>query len=454
MTNLKTGLTHLPDDKQTVDIDSLNKKVAFKTLGCRLNQYETESLATRFQSSGYSVVNFKEDADVFVINSCTVTKQSDHKSRTFVHNAARRAHKPIVVLTGCMANNHEAELQKSDQITYLVKNESKSTILNLVDAHFRGEVFPKEFLKQDVFSYQAVDQIFHTRSMVKIQDGCDNHCSFCIIPKVRGSAVSRPKEAVLQNIRDNIANGFKEMVITGVNIGRYDDRGTNFETLLKLILEIPGDFRVRISSLEPDGLSDAFIELMRHPKLCQHLHLCMQSGSEKVLMQMRRFYSLDSYLELIEKIKAINPDFCFTTDIIVGFPNEDETDFEASCKVAKHVGFSHIHTFKYSKREGTSATRIKEQVPEKTKAIRSKIMRELAANSRKLYFEQMLGKTGVVLVEKQKEEKASGLSDTYIPVRFSIKENALNTFHTVRYTKVILDKDEWMMEAEHLHKVK
>ena len=198
--------------------------------------------------------------------------------------------------------------------------------------------------------------------MIKIQDGCDNFCTFCIVPMVRGKAVSRSEKDILENIRQVIDLGYKEIVLTGVNISRYDWEGLNFTGLLENILSLDGKFRVRISSIEPEGFGDHLFDLFMHEKLCPHLHLCLQSGSDRILMQMRRAYTLPSYMEIVEQLRTRHPLFNFTTDIMVGFPGETEQDFEATCNVIREVGFSHVHTFKYSRREGTRAARMEEQV--------------------------------------------------------------------------------------------
>lgn len=394
----------------------MSKKVAFKTLGCRLNQYETEALATAFDDKGYRIVDFNQGADAYVINTCTVTGQSDHKSGYYINRAGKRNNKPVIVVTGCMVNNHQERLKEKDVISYLVKNEFKTSIPNLLDAHFKGEIFPEQYLKPDSFSYGAAQQIFHTRSMIKIQDGCDNMCTFCIIPSVRGRAVSRAPEQIIHNIRENLHNGFKEIVLTGVNIGRYRFNGINFEDLLEKILEMPEDFRLRISSLEPDGFSDRFAELFQHKKLMPHLHLCLQSGSDKILLRMRRMYTVKSYMQIIENFKIKYPDFNFTTDIIVGFPGETTNDFQQTVQIAKEAGFSHIHTFKYSRRIGTRADRMEDQVKAQLKDERSKIIREISDTNKRHYLQQFVGKTEHMLTETFTETGFQGYGEHYIPI--------------------------------------
>jgi threonylcarbamoyladenosine tRNA methylthiotransferase MtaB len=410
------------------------RSVAFKTLGCRLNQYETDALVTNFDQAGYQLVNFDESPDVVVVNTCTVTNQSDQKSRTVISQAARKNKGAIVVVTGCMANNFKEKLESQENITFVVENNRKSSILSLVEAHFSGEILHPDKLPQDVFNYNPVRKSLHTRSAIKIQDGCDNFCTFCIIPMVRGRAVSRPVSEVLENVRRTIENGFREIVITGVNIGRYEDGETRFEDLLAQILNVPGDFRVRISSLEPDGFGDGFVKLFSHPKLMPHLHLCLQSGSEKTLLRMRRMYDVEQFRKTIRQFRSVYPDFNFTTDIIVGFPGETEEEFRQTLDAVNEFRFSHVHTFKYSVRNGTRAERLENQIPETIKNERSALVRQLSNEIKREYYQSLVGRTQNVLVEKLMKNKASGYGDLYVPVEFQATNIQKNTVHAVKLT--------------------
>ena len=413
------------------------KKIAFKTLGCRLNQYETDALVTQFHNAGYEVVNFGEKSDVTVINTCTVTNQSDQKSRNFISQAAGRSPGGVLVVAGCMVNHRKEELEKQDNITYVIENEYKNNIFELVDSHFKGEILHPSSMPGDVFGFGTVEKSLHTRTSIKVQDGCDNFCTFCIIPKVRGRAVSRPVGDIVENVRRVTANGFREIVITGVNIGRYDYEGNRFEDVLEKILEVDGDFRVRISSIEPDGFSDRFPSLFSHPKMVPHLHLCLQSGSEKVLLQMRRMYTVKSYLDIIEKFSRTYTGFNFTTDIIVGFPGETEEEFKKTRDVAITAGFSHIHTFRYSRRDGTRAARMADQVPEKIKAERSEIIRKISDRNQLRYYFTMLGQKQRVLIEKPDVNGyAKGYGQHYIPVIIPGISAVQNEFVDVRLDKI------------------
>jgi threonylcarbamoyladenosine tRNA methylthiotransferase MtaB len=418
------------------------KKIAFKTLGCRLNLFETDALASQFAKHEYQIVDFDEHADVYVINTCTVTNQSDQKSRNAISQADRVNKDALTIVTGCMATNYKEKLQQSEKIDYVVDNDHKSSILSLVEAHRHGEIVKPEMFDKDLFGYQPADETFHTRSLIKIQDGCDNYCTFCIIPKVRGRAVSRPSKDIFENIQQVLKFGFKEIVLTGVNIGRYRDEEMDFEKLVEKILSIPGDFRVRISSIEPDGYSENFFRLFSNPKLAPHMHICLQSGSEDLLLKMRRMYSAKQFLETAEKIKQTYPNFNLTTDIIVGFPGETEEDFQKTVELAKNISFSHIHTFKYSVRSGTRAERMTEQIPEIIKTRRSEVIRIISEANKLSYRESFIGKKQKVLVEKiLKNGFATGYGEHYFPVIIKNKDLKKNEFYEVLLDGMVM-KDE------------
>lgn len=413
------------------------KKVSFKTLGCRLNQYETDAMVSEFHKGGYEIVEFSDDADVCVINTCTVTNQSDQKSRNIISQAAGRNPDAVVVVAGCMVNNHKADLEKNERITYVVDNEHKNNIFSLVDGHFRGEIVHPDQMPSDIFGYETVDKSLHTRTSIKVQDGCDNFCTFCIIPSVRGAAVSRNPIDIYENIRRVTDNGFKEVVITGVNIGRYDFGGLRFENLLENILEIPGDFRVRISSIEPDGFGPDFPKLFSHPKLAPHLHLCLQSGSDPILLKMRRMYNVKTFMGIINEFRKLYPRFNFTSDVIVGFPGETEEDFAQTLKVAEEAAFSHIHTFRYSVRKGTRAERMENQIPEKVKASRSALVRAVSEANKLAYHSSMIGQEQTVLVERILQRGVvKGYGEHYLPISFRDPKGQPNSFVKVKIESV------------------
>jgi threonylcarbamoyladenosine tRNA methylthiotransferase MtaB len=407
-------------------------KVAFKTLGCRLNQYETDALAAQFKGNGYEVSEQEEGADVVVVNTCTVTNQSNQKSRYVISHAGRLNPNARMVITGCMAESHASQLQKKFPQATIINNKGKSGIFQSVDSLIKtgkADLSDKDF---DLFSYQSFTEMFHTRSLIKIQDGCDNFCTFCIIPFVRGRAISRPVAQVLDNIKDVIAKGAKEIVLTGVNISRYESDGTAFSGLLEQILNLEGDFRVRISSIEPDRFDDHFFTLIGHPKLAPHLHLCLQSGSERILLQMRRMYTVKDFLSIVERVRAKDPQFNFTTDVIVGFPGETEEEFEETMQVARKVGFGHMHIFKYSVREGTRAQRMPDQIPDKIKTQRSQRMHVLAEELQAAYRTPFDNTVQRVLIEKWQSGVASGYNDYYVPMQLACDNKKRNRFAEVK----------------------
>ncbi len=430
------------------------KKIAFKTLGCRLNLFETDALASEFAKMNYQVVPFEEEADVYVVNTCTVTNQSDHKSKQVMNQVNRIHNNSLKIVTGCMATQFKEKLENDTKVDFVVDNDHKSSIPAMVDAYYNNEIVVPDRFEKNLFAYDPADETFHTRSLIKIQDGCDNFCTYCIIPKVRGRATSRPAIDIYDNIRQVVAFGFKEVVLTGVNIGRYHDGKTDFETLVENILNIPGDFRVRISSIEPDGYNENFFRLFKNPKLAPHMHICLQSGSEDILLKMRRMYTASTFKEMADNIRENYPGFNLTTDIIVGFPGETEQDFQDSLEMASHIGFGHIHTFKYSVRKGTRAERMPGHLPEKEKNRRSALVRQLSDEMKKNYRSSFIGKTQKVLIEQFDDQGfAIGYGEHYVPVIIPEKGLKKNEFYTVKIEK-LLPGDDPVLSGNRINKKK
>ena len=412
-------------------------RVAFKTLGCRVNLFETDALASRFKAGGYEVVDGSE-ADVFVVNTCTVTNTSDQKCRQAIHQIRRKNPNALLVVTGCMVNHRKEELLQEGIADYVIDNERKSALFDIVDEHFKQGHSDPEGYDRDLFSYQPAFDTFHTRSLIKIHDGCNNFCSYCIIPMVRGRATSRPADDIYENIRQVVEHGFKEIVLTGVNMGRYRDGDTDFEQLVEHIINIKGDFRVRVSSIEPDQFSDRFLQLFQHEKLAPHMHVCLQSGSDDTLKRMHRFYTAAQFRDMCQRIKAFRPDFNLTTDLIVGFPGETEATFQESCDFAREIGFSHLHTFKYSKRTGTKAAVMPDQVPEAEKSRRSEIVRAISLENKLRYFEQMKGSTQRMLIERiDSKGVARGYGEHYLPIQIQGEGLQKNSFIDVKINEII-----------------
>ncbi|WP_018527794.1 tRNA (N(6)-L-threonylcarbamoyladenosine(37)-C(2))-methylthiotransferase MtaB [Alkalispirochaeta alkalica] len=411
-------------------------KVAFETLGCKLNQYETDSIATTLKQRGWRPVSFHEEplADAYVINTCTVTNKADRKSRNILYRVLRQAPPGApVILTGCFVESSPDFSPESDRV-YLVDNSRKSTIPHLLEAHLSGEMVDPRKLAGDIFGFTTPEQLFHTRTSIKIQDGCDNFCSFCIIPFVRGAATSRPAEAVLNEARQALEGGSRELVLTGINMSRYRSprEGTGFPALVREVLELPGSFRLRISSLEPDQLTPEFLELFSHPRMTPHLHLCLQSGSDRILKAMNRTYTSESYRRTLEALRRENPLFNVTTDIIVGFPGESESDLEESLRAIRDMRFGHVHTFPFSVRKGTGAARLAGSISTAEKRRRSEAVLAEATRAKRSYRSELRGVGEVVLIEGVAEQPGSttgvvlaeGLGAHYVPIRFSGESSA------------------------------
>lgn len=413
-------------------------KVAFKTLGCRVNLYETDALASQFKAAGYEIVENEDDADIYIVNTCTVTNQSDQKCRQALNQIRRFHPTAVIAATGCMVNHRKQEMLDSGVINFAIDNERKYAIFSIIDSYMKGETIDPEGFDKDLFSYSPAFDTFHTRSLIKIHDGCNNFCSYCIIPNVRGRATSRCDKEIYENIRQVVDHGFKEVVLTGVNMGRYQYENVNFEQLIEGILKIDGDFRVRISSIEPDNFSDRFLRLFENPKLAPHMHICLQSGAENTLREMHRHYTAAQFKEMCNRIKAAIPDFNITTDVIVGFPGETEGDFAESAEMCRAIGFSHIHTFKYSIRTGTKAAAMPNQIPETVKTERSAVIRQISAENKLKYFDRMLGKPQKMLIERvMADGTARGYGENYIPLRLKVKGLERNTFVKVTLKDVI-----------------
>ena len=478
-----------PGDMPPEPPESPPRRAAFKTLGCKLNQAETEAVAAGFKTLGWQITPFGEPADAVVINSCTVTNAADRKSRAAMNAALRTPSapsgqpplpasaapapapaadfprpsggprdfspappgpsSPLVVMTGCYADGHRESLE-ADGRTYVVGNAHKSRIPQLVDAHFRGELLPGHIEEdRDPFGYPLTAPVFRTRAMVKIQDGCENYCTFCIIPFVRGRAASRPLARTVAAVEEAAASGYREIVLTGVNMSRWEDDEARFADLVEACLDAPGDFRLRLGSIEPDRLNiPRLTELMSHPKITPHMHLCLQSGSEKILLAMRRQYTAAAYRSIAEEFRRRVPGFNLTTDIIVGFPGESEADFADTLDLCEELRFGHIHTFPYSRRTGTRADRMEHHIVPAVAKQRAEAVRALSEKSKRRFRSAMIGSLQHVLAERADPDSDStdqaaahpehsehpgqpagsppaglivrGLSANYVPVRFRL----------------------------------
>lgn len=418
---------------------SFNKKVAFYTLGCKVNQYETESIKNQLIKKGYEEVSFEDKADIYIVNSCTVTSVADRKTRNMLRRAKKINPNGAVIVTGCYAQTNSKELLEMEDIDYVVGNTDKSGIVNFIeDIENRTMEKLKNhniFLDSEYTEYEFATLREMSRAYVKIQDGCNNFCSYCKIPFARGKSRSRQKNNILKEITKLSQEGFKEIILIGINLGAYGEdleNGGNFEDLLKDILKIEGIERVRIGSVYPDKISDEFIEIFSNPKLMPHLHISLQSCDDTVLKRMRRKYGSSLIEERLTKLRKAVPNMEYTADVIVGFPGESQEMFENSYNLIDKIGFSGLHIFQYSDRENTLASTFEDKIDPKVKKERAdeleKLKEIMAERERKKYLDRELK----VLVEEEKDGYLYGYSENYLRVKFKGKATSLNHIVSVK----------------------
>lgn len=395
-------------------------KVAIQSLGCKVNLYESEYITDQFQKAGYEIVPFQEIADVYIINTCSVTNTSDVKSRKVIHQAIRRNPDACIVAIGCFIEaNHDYH---EDGVDILLGNANKSKVLEYVERYWQTKQKADYFVTPipEKFDDMTMSTFLgRTRAFIKIQDGCENFCSYCIIPYVRGKCRSKNFQTVLEEIQNYVQHGYKEVVLTGIHTGNYGvDLGTDFAALLREIVKINGLVRLRISSIEITELTDEVLQIIRdNDVIVDHLHIPLQAGSDKILRLMNRKYDLAYFKQKMEQIREIRPDISLTTDIIVGFPFETEEDFQDTLSFVREVQFSKVHVFPYSRRSGTVAADMAEQVPGDVKKDR---VRRLLALSKELeteYMKKFIGKTLPVLMEVNRTDYSLGHTSNYLLVK-------------------------------------
>ncbi len=392
--------------------------VAIETHGCKLNQADSLSLASSFANAGFRVVDDDETPDVYLVNTCTVTHVADRKARQALRAARRRNPDALVVATGCYAQRAPQRLRELDEVDLVLGNTEKATLVERIVRSRKDALGP---CATGVESEAAGFPMGRTRAMVKIQEGCDQVCAYCIVPKVRGRERSIPPAAIVGRINEHAAAGYKEVVLTGTQLGSYgfDLPDIDLTRLLSRILretEVP---RIRVSSVQPQELTSEMLELWSDPRLCPHFHLALQSGSDAVLGRMRRRYTVLQYLEVAEAARRGVPDAAITTDVIVGFPGETDADFSKTQSVCEKVGFAGIHVFPYSARPGTSAAHFDGGIDPHTKAVRVQQIQSQARDDSAGFRQRFLGTTREVLWEKPGGDNGAlwtGLTDNYIRV--------------------------------------
>ena len=399
-------------------------KAAFYTLGCKVNQYETEYMAEILKNAGMQIVSHNEEADYYIINSCTVTATADQKTRQNVRKFKRQHPNSIVILTGCMPQAFPNQASALNEADIVLSNKSNDDILDLINqfniTHNRIVKIDKH-QKGDKFSKCSINQFSERiRAFVKIEDGCDRFCSYCIIPMSRGRVRSKSLEDLKEEIAMLGKNGIKEIVLVGINLSSYGKgQGFNIVDAVKICNDDPNIKRVRLGSLEPDHITDEVIEgLAQYEKLCPQFHISLQSGCDKTLKDMNRHYNSDEYRRLCNKLRNTFDNATITTDIMVGFNDETEEDFNVSLAFAKEIGFEKVHTFPYSERQSTVASRKGDNVPKQEKERRASVMIEETNKIRHEYFNKLIGAKEVVLFENNLGDNTyQGYTKNYVPVR-------------------------------------
>ena len=404
--------------------------IAFTTLGCKVNQSETDLLARQFRAAGYTCVDFDEVADVYLVNTCTVTQVADRKSRQVLAQARRSNPDALVVAAGCYASIVGDGL--ADERTLVVRNRDKDRLLMLVEGRLRAEPAAAPSLV-DVEKYlDTPGGEERTRAMVKAQDGCDSHCTYCIIPRARGRSRSLPPREVVRRVNALVREGHAEVVFTGVDLGSYGEDGDSLPDLgglLRTILEETEVQRVRVSSLEPGDFKEEWLALWSNPRLCRHLHVPLQSGSESVLRRMERKYSPANFAAMVATCRAAVPAMTITTDVMVGFPGETDEEFDEGYHFIREMRFDGMHVFKYSRRPGTRAARMPDHVAEACKNERSRILRQEAAMGVERLVARHAGGSAFVVWEGEREGIWRGLTDTNVRVygaRESVREGTVS----------------------------
>lgn len=401
------------------------KKVSFITLGCKVNQYDSDAMRTLFIHRGYKPVEHSEIADVYIINTCSVTSIGDRKSRQVIRKIRRNNPDAVIAATGCYAQVAPEELEKMGDVDVIVGHQDRNKIVDYIEEAEKSEKTVnavKDIMLIREYENLTVDPEgeVKARAFVKVQEGCDNYCTFCIIPYARGRLKSRKQEDAVDEIKKLVEKGYREVVLTGIHLGNYGKdlrNGTSLSTLVSELLKIPNLLRIRLGSIESVELSDELINIIKNEKrVCHHLHLPLQSGSDAVLKSMNRHYRLRQYKDLIAMLREKIPNLALTTDLIVGFPGETEENFKETLNTLHELKFSAIHVFPFSKRTGTPAAMYPNQITNEEKKKRVHRVQELEKKISKEFRCEFLNKIVHVLAENKKEEYFEGFSDEYIRV--------------------------------------
>lgn len=391
-------------------------KVGICSLGCKVNIYESELVTNILKNNNYTVVDFEDKADIYIINTCSVTNESDKKSRKMINRAKKNNPAAIIIVMGCYSQVNAEDIDAD----IVLGNKDKSKIVEIIEEYIKTKQKKKiiyDLTKVDFEKMEITNFDSHTRAFVKIQDGCNAFCSYCIIPYVRGRVRSKDPEDVIKEVTALVEKGYKEIVLTGIHTGRYGtDINTNLEELLKKLVNIPNIYRIRLSSIEINEITPGIKELLKENKvMAKHLHIPLQSGSNKILKLMNRRYNKEEFLSMVDNLKDI-PDISLTTDLIVGFPNEDEEEFNETIDTLKKIGFTKIHTFPYSKRKGTPAAIMDNQVSPEEKKKRVHRILDLSNKYEHNFYESKIGKIYDGVVEIHSNGTTIVHTSNFIPV--------------------------------------
>ena len=421
----------------------MNKKIAFITLGCKVNLYDTEAMAELFTEKGYEVVDFEEYADVYLINTCTVTNLGDKKSRQMIRRAKRINPNSVVVATGCYAQVASEEVAKIEGINIVIGTKNRSEIVETVENYVteNGVVNNvSDIMGEKEFEPLQISRLTNrTRAYIKIQEGCNRYCTYCIIPYARGPIRSRKPEEVVEEVKKLAENGFKEVVLTGIHVASYglDLGNITLADIIEKVHSVDGIERIRFSSMEPLAIDNEFVARMsKLPKVCDHYHLSLQSGCNRTLKRMNRKYNAEQYAEACERLRNAFPNVAITRDIIVGFPDETEEDFKESLAFAERMKLDKIHTFPYSPKKGTPAAKMKNQISGDVKSQRSKEMIALSDKMNIDFLNNNIGKTVPVLFEDMENGFWQGHTTNYIKVLAKSDENLNNKIVDVKLDKI------------------
>ncbi len=411
------------------------KTVAFCTLGCKVNQYETNAMMQKMIEAGYEVVDFETKADIYIINTCTVTNMADKKSRQMLRRVKEINLEAILVAVGCYAQVAKEKLEQIPEIDLILGINEKNDIVKYVEQASKNTYVSDVLHQTEFLDFGDVTYTEKTRAVIKVQDGCNQFCSYCIIPYARGRIRSRKPESVIKEITDVAKEGIKEVVITGIHIASY---GKDFNTeyrlidLLEEIQKVDGIQRIRLGSLEPTLITEEFVtRLKKLSKICDHFHLSLQSGCNETLKRMNRKYTTDQFRHVVELLRNAYPEVHLTTDVIVGFPGETEEEFNKTYEFLKEIKFYKMHVFKYSPRSGTVAAKMPNQIDGNIKEERSNKLIELSDENEKEYNQKYIGKEVEVLLEEREGEYLKGHTTNYMVVKMKTNENLENTIQKV-----------------------